>query len=97
MSGEEQKWINMKRIKLAIISIIAIGIILFILILAKAQGEFKEYLKINYPNNTFKVYLPKIDIIYGSYYSDVVSIDDNISFKIIKSWNTKEVIKPDAV
>ncbi|MGG7144175.1 hypothetical protein ACQPVP_12005 [Clostridium nigeriense] len=81
----------MKKIILSISISFILVISLLIFILINAKKEFEEYLKVNYPNNIFQVNLPKIDVIYGSYYSDVFCISDSISFKISKSWNTKQV------
>ena len=81
----------MKRRILSIVSIIILFIVLLIFRLINVRSEFYKYLKVNYPNNSFQVNLPKIDILYGSYYSDVFCINDSRSFKISKSWNTKKV------
>lgn len=81
----------MKKIILSISTIIILVIAFLIFILINVKKEFEEYLKVNYPNNIFQVDLPKIDFIYGSYYSDVFCISDSISFKVSKSWNTKEI------
>lgn len=81
----------MKKIIVSISTIIILVTAFLIFILINVKKDFEEYLKVNYPNNIFQVDLPKIDVIYGSYYSDVFCINDSISFKISKSWNTKQV------
>ena len=81
----------MRKIILSISTIIILVISVAIFILINVKKDFEEYLKVNYPNSVFQVDLPKIDFIYGSYYSDVFCISDSISFKISKSWNTKQI------
>lgn len=81
----------MKKIILSIVSIIILVIALAMFRLINVRSEFEKYLKVTYPNNIFQVDLPKIDFLYGSYYSDVFCINDSISFKISKSWSTKKV------
>ena len=81
----------MKKRILSISTIIILVIVFLIFRLINVKKEFEEYLKVNYPNNIFQVDLPKIDFIYGNYYSDVFCISDSISFKISKSWNTKQL------
>lgn len=81
----------MKKRILSISTIIILVIAFLIFRLINVKKEFEEYLKVNYPKSIFQVDLPKIDVIYGNYYSDVFCISDSISFKISKSWNTKQL------
>jgi hypothetical protein len=81
----------MKKVVLSFISVIILVIVLVIFKLINLRSEFEKYLKITYPNNIFQVDLPKIDFIYGSYYSDVFCINDSITFQISKSWSTKKI------
>ncbi|MGG7057350.1 hypothetical protein ACQPUY_11145 [Clostridium nigeriense] len=81
----------MKKVILSIISVIILVIVLLIFKLINLRSEFEKYLKVTYTNNIFQVDLPKIDFIYGSYYSNVFCINDSISFNISKSWSTKKI------
>ncbi|MEA5025818.1 hypothetical protein SDC9_33972 [bioreactor metagenome] len=59
--------------------------------LMQIRGEFKDYLSEKYPGQTFQVGFVKIDPIYGSYFTTVSCLDDNVSFPIGKSFRTKNI------
>ena len=69
---------------------LVVALAMFILINVKLQ--FNKHLEATYPDNHFQVQgLPKIDVLYGTYYSQVFCLDDSRTFTISKSWNTKRI------
>lgn len=59
--------------------------------LMQIRGEFKDYLSEKYPEQTFQVGFIKIDPIYGSYFTTVSCLDDDVSFPIRKSFRTENI------
>lgn len=55
--------------------------------MVSVRMEFTRHLEQEYPNLSFQVGMPKIDILYEKYYVKVTSKDDNITFGVFKSFH----------
>ena len=78
------------KLKIIIIIIFLVIGILFTFLL-NIRSEFVKYIDTKYPELSFEVGLANIDLIYGSYYSRVKCLDDEIEFTVSKSFNTREI------
>ena len=79
------------RIKLIIIGGITFAVIFVFIYLLNIRNESVKYLKVQYPEQSFKVGFTKVDILYYKYYARAVSLTDDIHFGVFKAFNTKNI------
>lgn len=81
---------NNKVFLVSVVGMLALVLTGFIFFMS-IRSEFENYLSKEYPEQKFDVGFVKIEPIYGNYFADVTCLDDYISFRISKSFNTKEI------
>ena len=80
-----QKKARTKLISGAVLTVImALMTLIFLL---SIRGEFVKYLKITYPQQSFKVGFAEVNIIYGRFEAAVTSQDDGTTFGISREFN----------
>jgi hypothetical protein len=79
------------RIKLIIIGGITFAVIFVFIYLLNIRNEFVQYLKVQYPEQSFKVGFTKVDILYDKYHASAVSLADDIHFGVFKAFNTSNI------
>ena len=79
------------KIFLAVTLFVLVLIITTAAFLFNVRSGFIEHLEKRYPEQNFSVGFVKIDPIYGSYIANVTSLNDDISFPISRSFQTKKI------